>query len=68
MLFGPVSSKKFQFEGSFDADISKITSLRQNDPEKARELFQRCESLIEMASRGEYRKFRSHIDMCENVC
>lgn len=67
MLFAPITSKKFQFEGSFDQDINNLSRLRSENPEKARELFERGESLVLMASRGEMRKIRSYIDTTEDV-
>jgi hypothetical protein len=68
MFFAPVVSKKFEIKASIDAQMAYFSNLRSTNPEKAKDLYDKGEQLVQLASNGEFRKIRVIVDSCEEVC
>lgn len=58
------SSPKFILP-SLDKELELIESMRSNDPDAVKKIFERGESLIQMSKFGELRKIRKIIDSLE---
>lgn len=66
MYFAPVTSQKLLFTNSIDNELNAFNKLREENPEKAKQIFLKGEQLVKCCENGEMRKLRSILDNCED--